>query len=124
MTATVRITVPPAKAPAYNPTTGLTADPEPDVIYEGLARIQVKTSLDKTANAADQAVTSRDYLVSVPQTTTDIPVGARPARLQVTGCLGDSGLVGRVLTVIDVAFGSESWQRDLTCRDDLTNQPD
>jgi hypothetical protein len=96
-------------------------DPAPRVVlYSNLpCRVQ-ELRQPQEARTGDQRVTSHDYLVPVPASTTNVAVGHQ---IKVTGFLrtgeGDPSLLGRPLVVTDVQRGSTIFQRDLICIDHL-----
>lgn len=86
-------------------------------------RVQVLNN-SKNAVSAEQPVGTRQYLVGLP--IDDLPpitAGEGSTVIKVTACK-DPGLIGRVLRVIDIQHGTEMFQRDLICVDNLTqNNP-
>lgn len=124
MTAKGTITRPSETAGEWNPTTGDVATPPPELIYTGPMRVQAKTTDPVDRDATGQQVTTREYLIAITVDSVPIRAGEHGDRVTITECDADPGLIGRVLRVTDAAFGSESFQRDLTCVDDLTaNNP-
>lgn len=90
-------------------------------------RVQQLTG-ENEAEAAGQDVHSRDYLVTLPLALVpDLVVTDHGPWVRVTGYQpgheqdGDPHLVGRSLKVLAVQHGTLLWERDLVCRDDLTN---
>lgn len=75
-----------------------------------------------SAWATGQQTQSREYLVTLDITgLPDIPIGAI---VVVTVAEGDPHLPGRRLRVADVQYGTEVFERDLICVDNLTqNNP-
>lgn len=104
----------------WDPITGIvpsSAVETPSPLYRGTCMIQFAAAAPRTADAAGQATVEHPYLVSIRHPT-DVPVGAR---LHVTEFADDPELVGKVLTVADVQYGTV-WDRILSCDLDLTNQ--
>lgn len=121
--AMIKITMAPAlgTAPELDASYNVVDPVTQATLYEGPARIQVLGSaLDNQALSADQAVSTAGYLVVIDREADDIPVEAVVQILEST----DPTLGGnRRLTVRKVARGSERWERDLWCVDDMTRQP-
>ena len=103
----------------WDPVTGPTPALPPVVLYTGPCRVQSRVARAGEADAAGQPVTRRPYLVAIPAVSADIPV---TARVHMDACTGDTHLVGKTLTVGDVVYAAERFERDLTCTLDLTNQ--
>lgn len=118
MTVGVRITRAGTGEGTYNPGTGQTDPPAPTEVAACQARIQARTAGDRIARVGDQTVTLRGYLVPVPVDAGDIRVDDR---IEVTsvGPDEDPQLLGLQLRVLDVLYGSQVWERDLICEDDL-----
>ena len=81
-------------------------------------------TLVKNAVSAEQPVGTRQYLVALPITgLPPIEAGEGGTVIKVIACK-DPGLIGRTLRVIDVQHGTEMFERDLICVDNLTqNNP-
>lgn len=86
-------------------------------------RVQVLNN-SKSAVSAEQPVGTRQYLVALPiNGLPPISAGEGGTVIKLTACK-DPGLVGRVLRVLDVQHGTEVFERDLICVDNLTeNNP-
>jgi hypothetical protein len=103
----------PSGAAAFDPATGTGTRPA-TVIYSGPCRIQ-ELPREHTTIAAAERITWRRYRVS-------LTIQATGLRLDDVGTVDtatDPSLVGRGLRVIDVERGSLTFQRDLTCTDNL-----
>ena len=90
-------------------------------------RVQQLTG-ENEAEAAGQDVNARDYLVTLPlHLVPTLTVTDNAPWVTITGYQpgheqdGDPHLVGRRLKVLSVQHGTLLWERDLICRDDLTN---
>lgn len=99
-------------------------DPGETIAATGVpCRVQQLNAGAGTGAVAGQLLTTRDYLITLPM---DTPVTWRAGegghRIRVTdpGPDGDPTLTGRRLDVTQVLTGSEIWERDLLCVDDLT----
>lgn len=91
--------------------------PKPDnwdgeeVLWETEVRVQALNNAPKQAEAAEQSLTVRRYLVTTP-------LDGPPLRL---GTLADQVLVlGRRLRIVDIRPGSLLWEQDLDCEENLT----
>lgn len=86
-------------------------------------RVQVLNN-SKSSVSAEQPVGTRQYLVTLPiNGLPPITVGEGGTVIKVTAAK-DVGLIGRTLRVIDIQHGTEMFQRDLICVDNLTqNNP-
>lgn len=86
-------------------------------------RVQVLNN-SKNATSAEQPVGTRQYLVALPiEGLPPITAGEGGTVIKVTECK-DPGLIGRTLRVIDIQHGTEMFERDLICVDNLTqNNP-
>jgi hypothetical protein len=116
MTATVTITRPSTAAAVLDDATGDITRPDPTVLAtETPARIQAAAASDRVTPAAGQQVTQRDYLVTLPLSVAALEVD--DVITVVTA--NDPHLPGRILRVTDVVHGSEVWERDVFCSDDL-----
>lgn len=116
MTATVTITG--AAGPGtWNPTTGEIEEGDAATVYTGEARVQALPREADDPDAAGQAVSTRPYLVAIPDLTVEVDVGHRVH----VDTAEDPLLVGCDLTVRDVQRGSLVWDRALTCELDAAN---
>ncbi len=123
MGATCRITVggEGGWTPEAGPTPGV-----PVILYDGRCRVQAEPTNEAQHDAAGQLVTTQTYLVAIPADSPAVPVGDQGAKVEILTVddNGDADLVGRVFTVTGARYSSLRWERDLTCTDDQTNQPD
>lgn len=103
----------------WSPTTGPGAGTAPATLYTGPCRVQALNSGAGPDDAAGQSTIERPYLVAIRADVGEISVGAR---VKVITCPDDARLVGKTLTVREVRYGSQRWERDLVCDLDLTNQ--
>lgn len=116
MTATATVTRAGTGDGSYNPATGQTDPPAATTVGAGLVcRVQARDASERVELVGDQPVTLRTYLVAFEATAPAIRIDDRVAFTAAK----DAGLVGRSLRVRDVLFGSETWQRDTICEDDL-----
>lgn len=122
MTATCEVAV--HTAGTWNPTDG-SVPGDKTVLYTGPCRVQALSNQPADSDAAGQPTTGHTYLIVLPMDQPTIPAGDAGAKVTVltVDTNGDAELVSRVLTVRDVKYSSLRWERDLTCTDDLTNQP-
>jgi len=104
----------------WSPTTGPTSAVTAPYATGVPARVQRLASQSRGAEAAGQDVTTGTYLVAVPMAVPPVQVGDR---VTVTDNPADEHLIGRVLTVDDVTYGSTPWQRDLVCTLDQSKHP-
>lgn len=73
------------------------------------------------ATAAEQPVTHREYLVTIPiNDAPEIRAGEHDGDYGKVTASSDPLLIGRILNVTDVHHGTEMWERDLICTDTLT----
>jgi hypothetical protein len=103
----------PNGAPVFDSTKGETTQPTV-TIYSGSCRIQ-ELPREHTTIAAAERITWRRYRVSLTIAAT----GLRLDDVGTVDAANDPSLIGRGLRVIDVERGSLTFQRDLTCTDDL-----
>ena len=83
-----------------------------ETIWSTKVRVQ-SLKREGSGVSAEQPVYTREYLVTAPVDGPKIRSGER----------GDLILVaGRTLRVTNEQFGSEVWERDFTCVDNLTQQ--
>lgn len=94
----------------------------PTVLWTGPARIQENANAPQATNSTDQDVIVTTYLIVIPK------LAPRPdtekVRVVVVG-VGDNGdpsLVGKRFIIRSVETGTHTWERDLTCQLDETNQ--
>lgn len=125
MNATVTIGT--SSGPTYDPTSdGTTTTWSTD--YDGPARIQAFMRA-RPANAGEQQLVGRSYLVQIDSDTLARARSAGSAslrprmRVHVTSAINDADLVGQSLWVIDVQLGSERFTRDLICSDNESDLP-
>lgn len=83
----------------------------PTTVYTGPCRVQVMTTQQQVIVVGETQETRRRYLVTVRFDTAELHVHDLVA---ITASV-DAGLVGRELQVTEVGYGSEQWERDLTC---------
>ena len=90
-------------------------------------RVQQLTG-ENEDEAVGQDVHTRDYLVTLPlHLVPALTITDNAPWVTITGYLpgheqdGDPHLVGRRLKVLSVQHGTLLWERDVICRDDLTN---
>lgn len=80
-------------------------------LWKTNVRVQALNNAPKQADAAEQTVTVRRYLVTTP-------LDGPPLRL---GQQADQVLVlGRRLRIVDITPGSLLWEQDLHCEENLT----
>jgi hypothetical protein len=103
----------PSDQGTFDESAGRTVYPLPAVLYAGPMRLQALAQADATPQVGDAQATLRRYRASLPACETGFRVNDQ---LRVTG-LTDTGMVGRVLRIVDVPSGSLLWQRDLICED-------
>lgn len=118
MTCQVTVTRAGTGEGTYDEATGHTTPAADTAVASCAARIQARAASDRVSRIGDQDVTFRGYLVQVPIDAGDIHVSDQ---LEVTtvGPDDDPQLLGTVLRVVDVMYGSLTWARDLVCEDDL-----
>jgi len=107
---------------------GPTAVTAPPAIWTGMVRLQALLSGSREAEAVGQQVSSRSYSAAASFTADPPMPPVRAGRdgdtLQVLANPDDPAMVGRWLRVADVKSGSQIWDRELVCTDDLTaNNP-
>jgi len=69
----------------------------------------------QVATTGEQRVSTHDYLVTIPASVTAVKLG----HIVTVTAAEDASLIGRPLKVVDVIRGTEIWERDLICIDDL-----
>ena len=114
MTARCDITRPSTGRGTLNPATGTVTNPSTAIAADVPCRVQAAASTDRSTQTGEQEVTFRKYMVAI---TADLDVLVDDV-VTVTESI-DPHLVGRALRVLDVLYGSEVWQRTLTCVDTL-----
>ena len=83
-------------------------------------RVQQHNGQGADSIAAGQEVQQRQYLVALPvECGIDFITGTTGHVIHVLSG-NDPFIVGRRLNVVQVLYGNETWQRDLLCRDVLT----
>jgi hypothetical protein len=92
----------------WTPTAGTT-------VYTGKCRIQAAGMADRVAVVGEEQITTGLYHAAVPHDAPQIQVGDV---ITVTAA-EDPRLTGRHLSVLDHLYGSQQWQRDLLCQDNL-----
>lgn len=115
MTATVTITRVPQGPGTLDTSTGVVTRTATTVASGVPCRVQ-QLNTARRQHVAEQLITHRDYQVSVPSGTPRARIGDQVLFASPV----DDYLNGRTMTVVDVTTGSETWQDDLVCRDDLT----
>lgn len=93
-----------------DPVSGRTAFAEPQVLFEGAARIRANAGAPTVQ--ADRVVTLGRYLLILPA---DSPQPQVHDVWQVDGCDGDPSLERTRLRVVDVPQSGLSWQRNVGC---------
>lgn len=83
------------------------------VVYTGPCRVQALVTQQQVKVVGEQQETRRRYLVTIRFDAANVQLGDQ---VEVTDAV-DARLIGRRLRVIDVAYGSEQWERDLNCED-------
>lgn len=111
MTATCRVG--PLVEGSYDPVTLQYGGPVIDPVYTGRCRVQMQGGQAQTTVSGGQTITIRSYLVALEHDAAGIEVDHY---VDIDAAV-DAELVGRRLRVLDVTFGSNQWQRDLTCQD-------
>lgn len=86
------------------------------IIRDQVCRVQALATSDRIVEVGDSVVTLHSYLVAIPP---DTPAAHVDDVWTVTACHADPSLVGRELKVTGITYGSEVWQRDLICQDNM-----
>lgn len=120
MTATVALQVT-GTAGGWDPTTGPNPGTTTTTLWAGPARIQRADTQQGDTTAAGQDITGAAYLVTLPKTAPAPQVGTR-VKVTTPGPNADPHMAGTVLTVRSVTTGSLTWELDLLCELDETNQ--
>lgn len=111
----------PSGVPVFNELLGYDVLPAPQLLYDGLVRVQrLQPAVSASAaTIADRELIIREYQVSLPLAVHGIDTAPIQTNdlVTVTACSDDPQLVGKVLRVRDVRLGSLVWQRDLLCED-------
>lgn len=115
MTATCRVEKP-GIGTTWDSTTESTVPAAPTVIIASSICAVQEYMRAKAADQAGQVVTERRYRVSLPADVPKIEVKSHVVILTATG---DANMVGRTFYIDDVLFGSERFERDLICLDNL-----
>ena len=102
----------------FNPATGQTTFPPPELVWQGRARIQRMAQQEITRSIGDRQVVLRGATVSIPA---DAPKVMISDEVRVDSYRdpnsGDPHLTGRPLWVHDIYPGSLLFQRDLAVLD-------
>lgn len=115
MTAVCRIEDP-GVGTTWDPMTESTIPAAPTVIIDDCpCRVQEIDSATSVTQAGQQ-VTERRYLVTLPA---DVPQIDEGAHVVITAADNDARLVNHRLRVADVQYGSERFERDLICLDNM-----
>ena len=109
----------PGTAGTWTPTGGPGTPAVPSPIHAGPCRVQATANQPRTADAADQDVTTPLYLVVIDRDAPMIPVGSV---VHIDTSPDDPTFAGMDLTVRSESHGTLTWERDLTCTLDLSNQ--
>lgn len=80
-------------------------------IWTAKVRVQALTSEQRAADAAEQTVSLRQYLVTAPVSGPALKVGQRADQVHV---------LGRVLRIVDITPGTYLWEMDLRCEEMLS----
>jgi len=107
---------------SWDPDNGVTPD-VPNRTYQGPAALAYDSAQPAGQVAADQPITTRTVLVTLPLTAAP---QSRGARVHVDGvdANGPAGLTGRVLTISADSPSSEGFDVVYRALDDQTNQPE
>ena len=104
-----RITDGPAPYPLPDDWTGS------QIIWEAKVRVQAQNNAAGSADVAEQPTVTRTYLVTAPLGGPDLRAGERGDVVEV---------LGRQLRITDTPTGSQLWELDLICVENLTqNNP-
>ena len=113
MTAVCRIIGPGERTSKYG-------EPAPVVLVDRVkCRVQQHNQSNEGVQAGRETYT-REYLVSLPVKLPGRVLAGTPGHTIIITEAKDPELVGRAFRVEQVLHGSEVWQRDLLCTDDLT----
>jgi hypothetical protein len=119
--ATVRIHAPASAGgtPVLNPDYTVTQPPAAEPVYDRTARIQMLNGQELAQLVGDQEQITAGYLVAIAYDSPEIPL---LSTVEVTGST-DPRLGGdRRLVVRRVGSGTERFERDLWCVDDMTRK--
>lgn len=89
---------------AYTPAAATT-------IYTGVCRLNALPRIEPPRAVGGAQETHHRYRVAITYDAADIPIGASVHITMAT----DARLIGREFRVTSVAYGSEQWERVLTC---------
>ncbi len=112
MTASCQITRRPSGGGSTGPD-GTWAPAAPTVVYTGPCRVQALATRQEIQVVGEAQETRHRFLVAVRWDAAEMRVGALVA---ITSAV-DPRLAGKQLRVLAVEYGSEQWQRDLTCEE-------
>lgn len=109
------------------PSPGWGEDPEEaesDAVAAGGVHARIRSlSTGNTLAASSQSNDTADYLVQVPANALpSLLVGENGHRLRITLNPGSPALEGRLLTIMGIQHSTESFNRDLICREHVTQQ--
>jgi hypothetical protein len=82
-------------------------------IYVGPCRVQALSTAEARQTFGEQDVTTRRYMVAIEWDAAEVAVND----VVTVDTADDPDLPGRKLRVLDVATGTEQWERDLVCQD-------
>ncbi len=105
----------------WDPETGPTPS-VPITTYEGRAALAYDSTRPAAQVAADQPITTRPVLISLPLTAAAQTAGAR-VHVDAVDANGPGALVNRVLTIQADSPTSEGFDVVYVALDDQTNQP-
>lgn len=109
------------------PSPGWGQDPDQatlDELAAGGVHARIRSlSTGNTLAASSQSLDTADYLVQVPaHALPSLLVGEHGHRLRVTLNPGSTAIEGREFSILGLQHGTESFNRDLICREHTTQQ--
>lgn len=98
---------------AFDPDTGLHADPDPNVVYDGACRIRPLQAMQHTGDFGDLPLVTAGYVVTLPHDTDDVQVDDWFS----PSVASDTSIVGRPFRVVHVQRGSYLIDRRIVVED-------
>jgi len=114
MVDTCTIAVPGGGDGTLDEDTGIVTPPAGAEIYDGPCRVQSRDVQPANPTAGETEFTTIAYIVSVPVSVVDVPIGAT---VTVTASALDADLVDRVFTVTGLVHKTHLTARRLVCEE-------
>lgn len=101
--------------PVFDPETGDTIPPAPQVVYEGPCNIEEIQREAQRIWAGQQGMSRETYRISLEIDAGPFEYGEDKDWVEITEADNDPQAVGKHMWIEHVVFGSERWSRELIC---------